>query len=363
MTGKEKISAVQIEFMMVPTIIGTGLLSIPAIAAKLALHDMWLTPLFGAITGYITVFIVWKIYKLYPTLTPYQYSEEILGKWIGKIVGLVFVFFYIQNCGLIVRQYSDFITSNVMHETPLVAFSTTLLFISGLAVRGGIEVVARSSVICSGIYIAWALVVLFIINKIDLGQLLPFLENGPLPLIKGSMIHSSWYSEFFLLAFLLPYLNNQKAALKAGMKSVFYVMVLLFYVSFFVLTLFGLTSMNQLYPVYTMIRSLSLFGFFENFEVLVTAAWVLGNYVKTSVFLYVSCIGIAQIFRLSDYRLIVFPVCLLILLFSYWNVPNIVFLIHYMFTIQPFYFMIVQTFLPFVLLMVGMYRKKRRGNQ
>lgn len=347
------------EFIMVTTIIATAVLSIPSIAGRIARHDMWMTPIVGSIIGFITVYIAWKLHQLFPKLTPIQYSENILGKTAGKLFSLFLVSFYIYNSGVVIRQYSDFITGNVMFETPGVVFSITIMFVSAVAVRGGIEGIARSAVICTTIYLSGAVSLLLLIKDIDVTYLLPFLENGVVPIIKGGFVHSPWYSEFFLLAFLFPFIHNQKNGLKSGMKSSLYVMIILSYANFFVLTFLGVSSVNQFYPVYTIIRAISVMGFFENFEVIITAFWVLGNFVKVTVFLYVCSLGLAQLFRLSDYRLIVFPLCLLIILFSYWDIPNIVVLVNYMTKIQPFYFVIVQTVLPLFLLLIALARRKR----
>lgn len=75
------------ELLLVPTIIATGILSIPSAAAKFAQHDMWMTPIAGSFLGFLTVFIAWKLHQLFPKMTPVQYSEEILGKLSGKIFG------------------------------------------------------------------------------------------------------------------------------------------------------------------------------------------------------------------------------------------------------------------------------------
>lgn len=93
MLEKGKISALQMEFIMVPTIIATGLLSIPSIAGKFARHDMWMTPIIGSVIGFLTVYIAWKLHQLFPKLTPIQYSEKILGKLVGKLVSGIFVLF------------------------------------------------------------------------------------------------------------------------------------------------------------------------------------------------------------------------------------------------------------------------------
>lgn len=347
------------EFIIIPTIIATGVLSIPSIAGKFARHDMWMTPIIGSLVGFITVYIAWKLHQLYPKLTPIQYSEKILGKAIGRLFGLVLVLFYIHNTGLVIRQYSNFITGNVMIETPSIIFSISIMIVSALAVRGGLEVIARSAVICTTLFLSTSVFLLLLIKDIDIGYMYPILENGLLPVMKGGFVHNAWFSEFFLLAFIFPAINSQKKGLKSGMKASLYVMLILLYVNFFVLTLLGVSSVNQFYPVYSIVRAITFFGFFENFEIIITASWVLGNFIKISVFLYVASLGLAQLLRLSDYRLIVFPLSLILVLFSYWDIPNIVVLVDYMTRIQPFYFVIVQTILPLLLLVIALQRRKR----
>jgi len=359
MLEKGKISNLHMEIMMVPTVIATGILSIPSIAGRFARHDMWMTPIAGSLIGFITVYIVWKLHQLFPKLNPIQYSEKILGKAVGKLFGVFLVSFYIHDTGLIIRQYSDFISGNVMFETPSLVFSISIMFVSALAVRGGIEVIARSAVICTTLYMSTSVSLLLLLKDIDVTFMLPILENGLLPVMKGGFVHTAWFSELFLLAFVYPYINSPKTGLKSGMKIALFIMLFLLYINFFVLTLLGISSVNQFYPVYSIVRAISVMGFFENFEVIITASWVLGNFVKVTVFLYVASLGLAQLLRLSDYRLIVFPLSLLIILLSYWGIPNIVELIDYMTKIQPFYFVMVQTILPLFLLIIALVRRKR----
>ncbi|SDN67296.1 spore germination protein KB [Bacillus sp. OK048] len=362
MLEKGKISTIQLEFIMIPTIVATGILSIPSIAGKFARHDMWMTPIIGSIIGFITVYIVWKLHQLFPKLTPIEYSEKILGKVFGMVFSLFLVCFYIDNTATVVRQYGNFISGNVMFDTPSIVFTIGIMFVSALAVCGGIEVIARSAVICTTIYMSTSLFLLLLIKDIDIGFMLPILENGMLPVIKGGLVHSAWFSEFFLLSFIFPFLHHPKKGLKAGMKASLYVMLIFTYVNFFVLTLLGVSSVNQFYPVYTIIRAISVMGFFENFEIVFTASWVLGNFVKISIFLYVASLGLAQVFRLSSYRIVVFPLSLLLVLISYWDIPNMVVLVDYLTRIQPFYSILVQTVLPLFLLIIALARRKRSGS-
>jgi len=359
MIEKGKISASQMEFMMLPTIIATGVLSLPAVAKKYAQQDMWMVPIVGSSIGFLTVYIAWKLHQLYPELSPVQYSEKIVGKVIGKLLGLLFVLFYIQNTGVIIRQYTEFITFNVLPETPNAALSISIMFVSALAVRGGIEVLARSAVICTTIFMITALCLFLLIKDIDVTNMFPILEHGIAPVFKGGFIYQAWFSELFLLAFIFPFIKNSQKSLKSGMKVSLYVLIIFLYFNFFVLTLLGLSSLNQLYPVYSIIRAISVLGFIENLEVLITASWVLGNFVKLSVFLYIASMALAHLLKSSDYRIFVFPISLLLIFFSYWGIPNIVLLMDYMTKIQPFYFISVQTIIPLILLLIALARRKR----
>lgn len=347
------------QFIIIPTIIATGILSIPSMAAQLAVHDMWMTPIAGSIIGFITVFLAWKLHELFPRMTPIQYNEKILGKILGSMLSFFLIFFYLHNTGLIVQQYTDFITMNVLTETPELIFSLSIMVVSALAVRGGIEVIARSAVICTTIFMLSSLSLLLLIKDMDVSLLLPIMENGITPVLKGGFVFGAWYSELFLLAFIFPFLNREKISVKPGILATIYIMLIFFYVNFFVLTVLGVTAGNQLYPVYSLIRAISVFDFFENFEVIITASWVLGNFVKISMFLYVVSLALAQLLRLSDYRIVVYPISLFIILFSQWGLPNYVVLVDYMKNIQPTYFLLVQVILPLCLLLIALARGMR----
>ncbi len=353
-----RINKSQVSFIMLPTIIATAILSIPSIDAKFAGHDMWMTPIIGSLNGFLTVFIVWKLHKLYPNQTPIQYFEKIIGKYAGKLMGLIFVLFYIQVSGIIIREYTDFLKTEVMPQTPGIVLAISLLFTAALAVRGGLEVIARTAVICTTLYMSTLSVLLLLIKDIDLSYLLPFMENGFIPVLKGAFVHQSWFSEFFLLAFLLPFLKNQNGSLKAGIKTVFLVMVDLIIVNFFILTILGMTAANKFYPVYSIIKSISFLGFFQNFEIAVTASWVLGSFVKITVFLYAASIALAQLFRLNNYQIIVYPLSLVILHFSYWDIPRFATLTNFIYKVLPFYLVTFQTIIPLLLLIIALLRKR-----
>lgn len=104
---KGNISALQMAIIRYPTIVATAILGLPSITAKYAKNDLWLSPIFASFIGYVTVYIAYKLHNLYPKQTIIQFSEQIMGRIAGKILGLLLFLLYIQNTGQITRTYAE----------------------------------------------------------------------------------------------------------------------------------------------------------------------------------------------------------------------------------------------------------------
>ncbi len=103
--------------------------------------------------------------------------------------------------------------------------------------------------------------------------------------------------------FLLPFLTDMKKGMKSGMMSVFAVMITLIVVNLMVLFILRSTTSTKNYPVMNVSRYISLADFFEHLESAIMAVWIVGAFVKISVFYYAVCFGyrtVAESLRLSS---------------------------------------------------------------
>ncbi|MFD2444259.1 endospore germination permease [Bacillus sp. CGMCC 1.16607] len=362
MLEKGRISSFQMAMMLFPAISATAVLIVPGVTGRYAENDMWLSPIIASILGFITVYIAWKLHNLYPNQTVIQYSEKIFGKICGKMVGFLYVLFCIQISGIIVREYSEFIKFNILFNTPTLVVSSSIIFLGAFAVRGGIEVIARIATVFTPLFIFPFILLLLLIPDLDMKNFLPFLENGMLPVIKGAVVPQSWFSEFFLMSFIIPFVSNKGKLLKTGMVTTIMVLLCFVYMNFIILTLLGGSRITNIYPVLTAFRYIEVVEFFENFEAAIIAIWVLGNFVKLSVFLYVSSLAFSQWINLSTYRPMVFVISILIILFSYWGIPNYSELEHFIIFADSFFLTLVQTFIPLILLIIALIRKSKGEN-
>ncbi|MBT2674646.1 GerAB/ArcD/ProY family transporter, partial [Streptomyces sp. ISL-14] len=114
------------------------------------------------------------------------------------------------------------------------------------------------------------------------------------------------------------------------------------------------------FPLMNVSRYISLADFFEHVESAVMAVWIVGAFVKISVFYYASALGTAQCLNLSDYRPVVWPVGILIVIFSLWSLPSSMDASRNDINVFPLQSILMQTIIPLLLLVIAAIRKRKR---
>jgi spore germination protein KB len=354
-----KISGSQMAIMMNPAIFATVLLLVPAITAKHAKEDMWLSPIWASVIGFLAVFVAWKLNKLYPQHTLIEYCELILGKVLGRILGAAFLLFNFHITGIIVREYGEFVSGTFLPHTPMFFIFGTMILVCSFAVYGGLEVIGRcSEIIVPVVLIFYLLIFIMLLKDLRIENMFPVMGNGITPSIMGSIVPQSWFSEYILIAYFLPYLADQDKGLKWGVISVASVTFFMVLTNFTSLLLFGKLTAALTYPVMVATRYISIAEFLEHLEAIVMAIWVAGTFIKITVFYYSLTLGTAQWLKLSDFRPLVFPIGFLLMSFGAWAAPSLQELSHFLSTTAAFYFLSIQIIVPALLLLIALIRNK-----
>ena len=356
---KGKISSLQMAMMLYPAVIATSIISAPSIIAKYARNDLWLPPIIASFLGFLTVYIAFELHKRYPKQTVIQLSEQILGKFAGKLVSLCILSFYLISTGHIIRGYSEFIVSSFLFNTPISVIMVSMIMLCAFTVFGGIEVLGRIAQLFFPLFVIPVLFCVILLSPdFEVKNIFPILGGGILSPLKGSIVEFAWFSEFFLMIFFLPFVADVNKARKYGMFTVLAVMVTLVIVNLTALFVLGPTIASKEFPLMNATRYISLAEFFENLESIAMAVWIVGAFVKISVFFYVVTLGTAQWLNLSDYRPVIWPLAIIIIEFAFWSIPSTVEFKTFLITVLPFYGPLVQTIIPLFLLMVAVVRKK-----
>jgi len=360
---KETILPIQLSFMLYPTVMATGFLVLPAMGALYAPYDFWMSSILVIIPGVISIVLATSLHKRFPGMTIIESSQRIIGKWLGKLVGLLYFIYLLHLTGVISREYAEFVKSSFLFDTPLMFISCSLFFLAACAVRGGVSVLARSAVIFTTLFIMPFLFLLLLIPDLNWMYIFPMLSQGFVPVLKAEAVPQAWVSELFLMTYFLPFINDQNKAKRWLYMVLGLIVISMALVDLGVLFLLGPDTSNKLYPILVAFRYMSAGGFFENLEAMLLAMWVLGNFVKLGVYLYATVISSSQCCGVSDYRSLVFPIAILAAVFGIWDLPNIATLNILIRKVSVFEMPLFMIVIPLLLLLIAWLTGRREPNQ
>lgn len=359
MIEKGKISASQLGKTIYLAIIPTAILTIPSITYEQAKQDAWISPIW-AFSGVIVIAIVLGYYRLFPNhnfIT--QASGRMFGGILGKLLALLFCLYYLYLSGIIVREYSQFVVSTFLKHTPMLVITGSIVIVSAFTVRAGLENVVRfAELILAPFVVIFSLIIIMIIPDLDIMNMMPVMGEGILPSFKGSLILQTWYSEFIIASFLLPYVSDRQNVKKSLFLTLLMVILTMIIANLATLLLLGEITGGYTYPFLVLSRYISLADFFTHVSALFMAIWVLGAFVKISVFYYVIVLGTAQWTGLSDYRHIVFPIGLLLIIFSIWVASNHQEMVHAIATSVMFLTLMMFVLIPSLLFGLAWLKKR-----
>ncbi|MFC7393127.1 GerAB/ArcD/ProY family transporter [Scopulibacillus cellulosilyticus] len=327
---KGKISAYQMGVLMHLATVSTGVLLLPSAMYKFAQKDLWLSLLISSLIGFVMVFIACKLHQYFPKKTLIEISNTLLGKIGGKVIGFIFLFLTLYINGYIVREYSEFLITNFFDKTPITIMATSLTLVCSFAVLGGLEVIARCAQIFAPVVILLFLgIVMLQLPDMEPLNMLPVMDNGIVPILKGTIAPMGWFAEYTFISFLLPYVSDGKNAMKAGFISVLTAVLALLIVCLVILFILGNLTGKYLFPFMIIARYISVADFLEHVESIVMAIWIVGAFIKTCLYFYINVLGISQWLKLSEYRSLTLPVGLLLVILAVWEFPNLQALINF----------------------------------
>ncbi len=356
-----KISEKQFIVLLSLYIIGSAILVIPSIIVSIAKQDAWITSILTIIIALGIMPLYIALGKRYPTMLFTEFTEEILGKWIGKVFSIIFLTFPVIAGSLTLYNIGDFIITQVMPETPIVPIYVFVLSVSLFGVRLGLEVLARSGEILFPWVVAlFSLLVLFLTKQINFDHFQPFFTMGLRPIFI-STVHFLTFPFLDTVVFLMifPYVKwTSKKRTPVYIGTLIGGVFLIIIIFLCVLVLGVDQTSTRLSPTYLLAKEINVTNFITRIEVIVAIIWFISIFFKLSILLFVLNLGVAQLFNLTTYRFLTLPLGLLFLASSNIFVPNGPFLGSYTLTTSPFYTATIGFALPFLLFVIDGIKRK-----
>lgn len=295
---------------MIGMVLPTAILMVPAIIVRFARQDAWLSVILATMAGLLIARLVVSLSLRFPGRTLFEYAEEVMGRVLGKAVGLLYIWWFLHTSALIMDSFASFLCIAFMPDTPHPVFFIVGIAVAGYAVRNGLEVLSRYNQLFLPLVLGLLLIVFILLAKdMKVARLLPVYDAGLVPIVKGAAVPASWVGEIVIFSMIIPYLDKPKEAYRVASLSILATgAFLMISILVALLTLGPNLPGLWIFPIYNAVRVVSIANFLERLESIIVAVWMFGGFAKIGVFYYAAVLGSAQWLGLRDYRPLVAPV-------------------------------------------------------
>ncbi|SFA89500.1 MULTISPECIES: GerAB/ArcD/ProY family transporter [unclassified Bacillus (in: firmicutes)] len=343
-------------------IFGAGILTLPRITTeKIKTPDSWIAVIVSGIFIMFMVFLIFKLCQRYPSETFYQFNQKLIGKWLGSLLSLIVVAYYIGLSAFEVRAMAETTRLFLLQGTPTWAVMMPFLWIGFYLVMGGINSIARMLEIIFPITVLFFLVVMFLgISIFEVDNIRPVLGMGVMPVVKGLTTTSLSFAGFEIILIIFMFMKEKNkpkrlVLLGVGGPIIFYTITVVMVIG--ALSIDGVLS--QTWPVLTFVRSFEIKGLlFERFDSLLLVIWIMQIFATYIIALFAAVLGLAQVFGKSPHPFIYVSVPVIYFIAMIPKNINGVFKMGGMIGNFAFYLF---CFIPILLLLISMVKERKHA--
>ncbi|MGR6001770.1 GerAB/ArcD/ProY family transporter [Bacillus cereus] len=326
--------------------------------------DAWISLTLGTIEGSVLFILYYMLHKQYPTLTYEQILQYILGKWLGTLLCLLYVFYYIYIGSRVIRDFTEILTLHILYETPSWFISSTLVLVVSYAGYKGLHTTARVGMILLKLFfILWFLFALgvFLSHLFHISNLQPITPQKWRPVVRNILPLTIPYGGMITFLTLFSSTFPKDKIFKKGVWSILVSGSLLIATTILNIGVLGGKITQELtFPLLTSSSLIKIENFIQRLEPLAIILLIIGVFFKVFIFHYSACLSITQIIQYK--RIYVIPIIsLLMVTLAIFGASNNVTHFYIGFHLLPYYIHIpLQIILPLFLLGISLTCKKKR---
>lgn len=339
-------------------IIGSSSIVVPGLAAKI---DVWIAIILSVLIALPMALISSRLHDIFPERDLFDIIEICFGKFIGKVIILLFTWFVFELSAQVLRNFSQFVTISSLDETPLIVPMISIGILIIFLLKKGIYVMSRWSetVIVVPISLIF-LTSLLLIPKMNINNIRPVLYNGINPVLKGAFGALSFpFGQTVLFTMFFSKFERRKSPYKVYTIGLLIGGLLLLITSLTnILVLESDTASILYFPSLATSSIISIGNSAQRFEVISAIIFITGQFLKISLLILCSCKGISKIFGCNDYRFIATPMVLLMINVCYLLHDSIMDFYEWVAELLPYYSLPFQVFFPIIIWITAEIKKK-----
>ncbi|BDH63040.1 spore germination protein YndE [Lysinibacillus sp. PLM2] len=324
--------------------------------------DIWISTIIATLFSILIVFMIVVIIRRFPTGDMMDQSKILLGTWFSKIISLILFIFFLGAYGAIMITYVYHLMDYFLPEAPVYIFIIIAFIVGCYGAFFGIEVIGRMALI--GVFSVLALNILLMLGSLsmfDIRELLPTFQSGVTNTVWASRHHvADWAMATMTLAVVLPYVRNPKEWSRSNIAAI------LFGGAFVVM--WPILQVGVLSPEVTaqyivscmqMARSAEIGQFIHRYEMIMIAFFAISILTQIMMCFLCASTAVSKLFGLKDYRHMIIPTALVLSGYGFWVVFDHQRAMEILETTWVELSLSIAIGLPILLLVLGIFRKKK----
>jgi spore germination protein len=178
----ETLTNKQIAFVVFQIVVGYGIVSLPKQVAEIGGTGGWIALVISTLIFILVTNMFLYLGYTHKNQTLYEYSVSLVGKYVSKIIVVVYIIYFTLFSSALIRISSETIKITVFEKTPPIIFIISFYLILYYTIIKRLRVFARLSEIYGIIFIIAILIIQFIMfTSGDYINLRPFIVAADIP--------------------------------------------------------------------------------------------------------------------------------------------------------------------------------------
>ncbi|MBO0993536.1 GerAB/ArcD/ProY family transporter [Bacillus sp. SD088] len=250
-------------------------------------RDGWISVLFATLLILICVFLLLYTHKKTEQKEIKQWLDEKLGKVWSTIFHIIIALFLMLLAAFTMRETLQWINATFLIETPiwslLIIYMVLCIMLALSSLR---TILILNALVLFGVVVFGFFVAMVNIQVKDYTLILPILENGFQPVLKGMVYPASGMIEVVFFLFL-------QHKIKGRIRFIHYLIIIGIIMGLTLGPLVGAITefgpdeaVKQLYPAYEEWGIVSIGRFIEHLDFLSIYQWLTGAFIRVGLLLY-----------------------------------------------------------------------------
>ncbi|WP_171056458.1 GerAB/ArcD/ProY family transporter [Paenibacillus sinopodophylli] len=329
MEPSQKIDIKQMKVLLIFFIVGDLMWFLPSFTASASKQDAWISAIIGVVVGLGIASFIYGFSTKFPGMTLIDINRRVLGRFAGGVLSSFYLLHLLMNGSAQIRVIGDFMTTQMMTETPMRVVLFLFAAVVLISIRTGLPVIARTAQVFFMMFVVlFTILFLLLVPESEPHNLLPLASHNTAEMMRGGFFVIAFpFCQLTVFLMLFPLLEKEEMTFKSFITPVLYGgAAIVLVVTLSILVLGSFMTEHQIYSTYVMAKKISIGNFLQRLEAILVINYLLSTYFKCVISIYAFCRGVTILFGLSDYRVLALPLFLTMFGTAYVVSSDVVFL-------------------------------------